>query len=217
MNARNTAGGTALRNSKRQRDKGKNMPNKKEDSRAMSRWAEANRCSIGCISITRRPGSKGTKTISRKSRHRPFYMFWSAILDQRRFYYVLWYSVGSAASCISSPSLFDRIRVVTIAYFPCRVCVRRMAREVCKKRVVDAGEEGGEVERGWRGNGAREDARGMSDDKKEYDPIWARARRHSDGRERTLLIYYLITDLLPGRAIGDATTCTGTPDVDLPV
>lgn len=35
--------------------------------------------------------------------------------------------------------------------------------------------------------------------------------------ERTLLIYYLITDLLPGRAIGDATTCTGTPDVDLPV
>lgn len=148
MNARNTAGGAALRNLKRRRDKGKNTPNKKEDSRAMSRWAEANksRCPIGCISITRRPGTKGAKTISRKSRHRPFYTFRSAILDQRRFYYVPWYSVGSAASCISSPSLFGRIRVVSIAYLYLAVYVcAGVARGACKKRVVDAG-------RGrWRG------------------------------------------------------------------
>lgn len=35
----------------------------------------------------------------------------------------------------------------TYAYLP-RVCVRRTAREVCKKRAVDSGEEGGEVEGG---------------------------------------------------------------------
>jgi len=51
-------------------------------------------------------------------------------------------------------------------YFPYRTCVRRTAREACKKRVA-AGEEGGEVEREWGGNGAREDAGGMSDYKKE--------------------------------------------------
>lgn len=33
-----------------------------------------------------------------------------------------------------------------------------------------------------------EDVVAASDDKKEYDPIWVRARRHSDGRERSLFI-----------------------------
>jgi len=36
------------------------------------------------------------------------------------------------------------IEHVCIVYFPYRVCVRRMAREACKKRVADVGEEDGE-------------------------------------------------------------------------
>lgn len=85
---------------------------------------------------------------------------------------------------------------VSVSILPChtycilslsRMCATNSSRN--KKRVVDAGEEGGEVERGWRGNGAREDAGGMSDDKKEYDPIWVRARRHSDEENAPYLLF----------------------------
>jgi len=169
----------------------------------MSRWVEANKSRSVGIGITRRPGSKEAKTIFRKSRHRSFYRS-----DRRSLISGAFIMHCDIPSTLQSHVFRLRLYPTEyVLYVSCTFLIAHVYDERLEKRArkADAGEEGGEVEREWRGNGAREDAGGMSD------------RRHSDGRERTLLIYYLITDLLPGRAIGDATTCTGTPDVDLPV
>jgi len=120
------------------------MLNKKEDSRVMSRWAEANKSRSVDISITRRPGSKGTKTNLSKKRTPPILSFWSAILDQRRFYHSLRYSIDSVASCISSPSLF--YRVIPIAYFRYRalVCDEWLEKRARKGwSMLEGCEEGG--------------------------------------------------------------------------
>lgn len=139
----------------------------------MSRWAEANksRCPV-VISITRRPGSKGGgKNVLSKKPTPLFLSFWSAILDQRRAF-VMYCDIPAL-----QPHVF-RLRLYSTEHV---LCLSRafLIAYVCKKRVL---EEGGAAERGWRGNGAREDAGGMSGDKKEYGLIWARARRHSDGQ-----------------------------------
>lgn len=124
----------------------KNTLNKKDDSRAMSRWVEANKSRSAGISITRRPGSKGTRTISRKSRHRPFYR-----PDQR--------------SLISGIFIMHRVifrqvqtRVFRLCVYSPNMCCMFLLARVCddgtrstqeKSRRCRQGREG------WAENGAR--------------------------------------------------------------
>jgi len=138
-------------------DKGnrlKNVLNKKEDSRAMSCWAEANKSRSAGISITRRPSPKACKkvkqkTVARKSGSSRS----SAILDQQRFYYAPRYSVECRL-------MYFRLRLYSAEYAARIFLIAHTrddaARRARKKRLNDVDkkrrEGGGE---GRRGNGAK--------------------------------------------------------------
>lgn len=148
----------------------------------MSRWAEANKSRSVDISITRRPGSKGTKTNLSKKRTPPipFVLIgdpWSAAL--------LLFTAIFRWFC-------SFMYFVSVSILPCctycvlslsRMCATKRARKgwsMLARKVEKEDEE--ETEHAKMQGG-------MSDDKKEYDPIWARARRHSDGENAPYLLF----------------------------
>lgn len=134
----------------------KNTLNKKDDSRAMSRWVEANKSRSAGISITRRPGSKGGQEQSLEKADTAHSIVlisdpWSAAL----LLCTALYSAGYKLVYF----VFVSILRIRVACFLSLVCAT-MAREACKKRVDDVDKEEKDEEK-------MERAGRMSDDKKE--------------------------------------------------
>lgn len=109
------------------------MLNKKEDSRAISRWAKANKSRSAGINITRRPSLKGAKNDLSKKPTRPILSFWSAILDQRRFYYALRYSVGCSLMYFVSVSIVSSTCCTHRVFSLSRMCTMDDSRSVQEK------------------------------------------------------------------------------------
>jgi len=138
------------------------------------------------ISITRRPGSTIAKRTRLKKRTVP-----SPIPDRG--------DARSAAALLLCTCDIPPERTGSAGLSPSLSSAARAHRARRRKKRADDEVEGeGGDERG-EGSGAEEAERRQ---KGARAPIWALARRHSgrQGEGAPLLIYYLIIDLLPGRA-----------------
>lgn len=160
----------------------KNVLNKKE---ARVRCpAEANKSRSADISITRRSGSKAREKVKNAATWKSGYRIvdrWSLISGAFIMYRDIFRRV------FPSPSLFPVPSMHVSAYLPYRAYARRRGSQSAQEK----GERCRQERKGGRGKMRRkrsEDVVAASDNKKEYDPIWARARRHSNGRERSLFI-----------------------------